>query len=418
MLNVLNDAKIKSITPTDRTQRLFDGGGLYLEISPKGNRWWRWKYRYAGAEKRLALGVYPDVSLKLARERAAEARRQLAAGIDPSAARQAQKEAQQRHTEAAADSFEVVMREWYRTVYLPSVSAGQAARTLGRLERDVLPWIGKEPLNSLTAPKILQTLRRVEARGAIETAHRELQAIGQVFRYAVATGRAERDPTGDLKGALKPFQTRHMPSITEPRRVGALLRAIDGYEGTFHVRCALRLAPLLFVRPGELRAAAWSEFDLDAAEWRIPAVRMKGTLADKAKGSDHIVPLARQAVEILRELQPLTGHKPHLFPSNRGQGRVMSDMTLTAALRRIGFDREEMTAHGFRAMARTMLVERLGWDESIVEAQLAHRVRDALGRAYNRTQFVEQRRQMMQAWADYLDQLKAGASVTALRAAA
>lgn len=416
MLNILNDAKTKTASPTERTQRLYDGGGLYLEISPKGNRWWRWKYRFAGAEKRLALGVYPEVTLKLARERAAEARRQLAAGIDPSAARQAQKEAQQRGAEA--DSFEAVLREWYRTVHAPSVSAGQAARTLGRLERDVLPWIGKESLGSLTAPKILQTLRRVEARGAIETAHRELQAIGQVFRYAVATGRAERDPTGDLKGALKPFQTRHMPSITEPRRVGALLRAIDGYEGTFQVRCALRLAPLLFVRPGELRAAAWIEFDLEAAGWRIPAARMKGTRAEKARGSDHIVPLSHQAVAILRELQPLTGHKPHLFPSNRGQGRVMSDMTLTAALRRIGFDREEMTAHGFRAMARTMLVERLGWDESIVEAQLAHRVRDALGRAYNRTQFVEQRRQMMQAWADYLDQLKAGATVAALRPAA
>lgn len=410
MLNILNDTKIRSISANGRTQRLFDGGGLYLEVSPKGGRWWRFKYSFMGREKRISLGVYPDVSLKLARERATEVRKQVTVGTDPSEVRQAQKEAQQRG--ADQDSFEAITREWFRTVYQPSVSPGQATRTLRRLERDVLPWIGKDPIQLVTAAKVLQVLRRVEDRGAIETAHRELHAIGQVFRYGVATGRQEQDPTRDLRGALKPFQTTHMASITEPERVGALLRAIDAYEGTFAVRCALKLAPLTFVRPGELRGAAWAEFDLEGGLWRIPAARMKGTLTEKAGGKDHIVPLSTQAIDIINELKPLTGHHPHLFPSIRGRGRVMSDMTLTAALRRIGFDGEEMTAHGFRAMARTMLVERLDFNESIVEAQLAHRVRDALGRAYNRTQFVEQRGKMMQVWADYLDQLRAKAPLT------
>jgi integrase len=402
-MHSLTDTKIRAAAPTDKTQRLFDGGGLYLEISPAGGRWWRLKYRFAGKEKRLSLGVYPTVALKIARERAADARRMVANGVDPSAARQAQKESRDN---VEVNAFEAIAREWYRTVYFPAVSEGQAKRTLGRMERDVFPWLGREDIAQLSGPKILQTLRRVEARGAIETAHRELQTIGQVFRYAVATGRAERDPTGDLKGALKPFETTHMASITEPKRVGALLRAIEAYEGSFPVKCALRLAPLTFVRPGELRAAEWAEFDLQEGLWRIPSARMKRTKKEKANGADHLVPLSRQAIEILRELQPLTGHRPHLFPSTRGEGRVMSDMTMGAALRRLGFAQDEMTAHGFRAMARTMLVERLGFDESVVEAQLAHRVRDALGRAYNRTQFVEQRREMMQRWADYLAGLR------------
>jgi integrase len=410
MLNILTDTKIRAATPCGKTQRLFDGGGLYLELSPKGGRWWRMKYRFAGKENRLSLGVYPDVSLKLARERAGDVRSQLANGVDPSAARVAVKEAQERG--ANADSFESLTREWYRTVYQTGVSTGQATRTLNRLESDVLPWLGKTPISALTAPEILKVLRRVEARGAIETAHRELQSIGQICRYAVATGRAKADPTRDLRGALKPFHTLHMASITEPERVGALLRAIDDYEGTFSVKCALRLAPLVFVRPGELRAAQWQEFDLENGLWRIPAARMKGTLAAKASGRDHIVPLSTQAKAVLEDLKPLTGHLPHLFPSTRGRGRVMSDVTLIAALRRLGFSGEEMTVHGFRAMARTMLVERLDWDESIIEAQLAHRVRDALGRAYNRTQFVEQRVKMMQCWADYLDQLRSKASRT------
>jgi integrase len=263
----------------------------------------------------------------------------------------------------------------------------------------------------------LQTMRRVESRGAIETAHRELQSVGQVFRYAVATGRAERDPTRDLRGALRPFLTRHMPAITDPKRVGDLLRAIHVYEGMPVTRAALRLAPLVFVRPGELRYAQWAEFDLDGAMWRIPSARMKRKLQDKASGPDHFVPLSRQAVEVLKELRPLTGHRAHVFPCTRGQGRPMSEVTIGAALRRLGFPKEEMTGHGFRAMARTLLAERLGVDEAVIEAQLAHAVRDSLGRAYNRTTFLEQRRAMLQTWADYLDRLRLGAEVVELHAA-
>lgn len=404
-MHTLTDAKIRSAAPTERTKKLFDGGGLYLELSPKGGKWWRLKYRYEGKEKRISLGTYPSVSLKAAREQAQAARASLLNNIDPSAKRQAEKACVS--PGETGNSFEAVMREWHSTIYRPSVSEGQATRTLRRLESDVIPWLGKDQIDLIKAPAILLALRRVEARGAIETAHRELHAIGQVMRYAVATGRAERDVTGDLRGALRPFQTKHMPSITAPQRVGALLRAIDGYEGSFPVRCALQLAPLVFVRPGELRAAAWEEFDLQACIWRIPASRMKGTIAAKStKDNDHIVPLSKQAMKIITELQPLTGYGCHLFPSNRGRGRVMSDMTLGAALRRLGFSQGEMTAHGFRAMARTLLAEQLGWDESVIEAQLAHRVRDALGRAYNRTTFIAQRAQMMQQWADYLDQLK------------
>jgi integrase len=253
---------------------------------------------------------------------------------------------------------------------------------------------------------VLQAMRRVEARGATETAHRILQSVGQVFRYAVATGRAQSDPTRDLRGALKPFLTTHMPAITDPKRVGELLRAIHDYRGMPVTRAALRLAPLVFVRPGELRKACWREFDLDEAVWRIPSARMKRTKQQKASGSDHLVPLSHQAVEILRDLEPLTGHREYVFPSVRGEGRPMSDATIGAALRRMGFPQEEMSGHGFRAMARTLLAERLHVDEAVIEAQLAHAVRDSLGRAYNRTSFLEQRRQMLQAWANYLDELR------------
>lgn len=414
-MHTLTDTKIRAAGANGKTQRLFDGGGLYLEISPTGSKWWRFKYRFDAKEKRLSLGTYPDTPLKAARERAADARQRLESGVDPSAERQAIKRS--RH-EAGANSFEAIAREWLTTVHCPAVSEGQSSRTLGRLERDVFPWMGRSRIDEITAPSVLQVMRRVEARGAIETAHRELQVIGQVFRYAVATGRAQRDPVVDLKGALRPFTTKHMPAITEPKRVGALMRAIDAYEGSFVVRCALKLAPLTFVRSGELRFAAWSEVDLDTAIWRIPSSRMKRTKAGKANGPDHLVPLSRQAVEILREIQPVTGHRPHIFPSTRGEGRVLSDATLGAALRRLGFSNEEMTTHGFRAMARTLLVERCGVDEAVVEAQLAHRVRDSLGRAYNRTQFVDQRRDMMQLWADYLDTLRKGADVQSIRAVA
>lgn len=414
-MHTLTDTKIRAARATAKTQRLWDGGGLYLEVNPAGSKWWRLKYRFQKKEKRLSLGTYPTTSLKAAREGAADLRKLLAAGVDVSAERQALKQSAEH---AATNSFEAIAREWIITVHMPKVCEAQSTRTVGRLERDVFPWIGATPVTTLKAPEILNVMRRVEGRGAIETAHRELQVVGQVLRYAVATGRAERDASADLKGALRPFTTTHMPAITEPQRVGALMRAIDGYEGTFPVRCALQLVALTFVRSGELRFAAWSEIDVDNAIWRIPGNRMKRTKAGKANGPDHLVPLSHQAVGILKELQPLTGHRPHVFPSTRGEGRVLSDATLGAALRRLGFSNDEMTAHGFRAMARTMLVERLNVDESVVEAQLAHRVKDALGRAYNRTQFVEQRRVMLQTWADYLDILRKGATLLTLREAA
>ena len=413
-MHTLADTKIRAAGANGKTQRMWDGGGLYLEVSPSGSKWWRLKYRHLKIEKRLSLGTYPSTTLKLAREAAAKARVSLAAGIDVSAERQAIKQSTEN---ASTNSFEAIAREWINTVHKPKVCEAQFLRTVGRFERDVFPWIGEIQVEKLKAPEILKVMRRVETRGAIETAHRELQVIGQVFRYAVATGRAERDPSTDLKGALRPFTTTHMPAITEPLRAGALMRAIDGYEGTFVVRSALQLVALTFVRSGELRFATWDEIDLENAIWRIPGHRMKRTKGGKANGPDHLVPLARQAVEILKELQPLTGHRPHIFPSTRAEGRVLSDATLGSALRRLGFSNDEMTAHGFRAMARTMLVERLNVDESIVEAQMAHRVKDALGRAYNRTQFVDQRRVMLQTWADYLDALRRGAKVMPLKAA-
>ena len=410
----LTDLAIRKIKPTDKPVRVADGGGLYLEVAPTGSKLWRWKYRFGGKEKRLGLGIYPDTGLREARKRRDEARKQLAAGIDPSAERQAVKAAR---TASSAGSFEAVAREWHAAVHAHKVSAGHAARTLIRLEQDVFPWIGAMPIGDIGAQLLLQTLRRIEARGAVETAHRAKQACGQVYRYAIATGRAAADPSSGLTDALKPVNVEHMPAITDPKRVGELLRAIEGYEGMPATRAALRLAPLLFVRPGELRKAEWSEFDLDAAEWRIPSARMKRSKDDKANGAAHLVPLPTQAVDILRDLHPLTGHGRYVFPSARTGERPMSDNAVLSALRRMGFPKDEMTGHGFRAMARTMLAERLDVDEVVIEAQLGHAVGGALGRAYNRTQFAEQRRNMMQTWAGYLDQLQRGAEVIAIKAA-
>lgn len=410
----LTDIQLRKAQPSGKAYRLFDEKGLYLEVSPTGGKWWRLKYRFGGKEKRLAIGVYPETGLKAARERRDHARQLLTAGVDPSAAKQAEKASR---AEAGSNSFEVVAREWHSTVHRHKVSEGHAARTLTRLEQDVFPWLGKISIADVTAPELLKTIRRIEGRGAIETAHRALQACGQVFRYAIATGRAERDPTPDLRGALKPVLVEHMAAITDPVRVGELLRAMADYKGLPTTRAALRLAPLVFVRPGELRKAEWVEFDLDAAEWRIPSARIKRTKQEKASGSPHVVPLSRQALEVLRDLEPLTGHGRYLFPSPRTGERPMSDNGVLSALRRMGFPKDEMSGHGFRAMARTLLAERLGIDEAVIEAQLAHAVKDALGRAYNRTEFLSQRRQMLQTWADYLDKLRDGAEVVPLRAA-
>jgi integrase len=328
----LTDVGIRSAKPQAKTYKLFDGGGLYLEVSPAGGKWWRWKYRFGGKEKRLSFGVYPDVSLKSACGKHVAARQQLAAGIDPGQARKAGKIAQ-----AGAESFEAIAREWHAK-FSPGWAASHGDRILRRLDKDIFPWLGDRPIAEIRAPELLAVLRRIESRGAQETAHRAMQNCGQVFRYAVATGRAERDPTGDLRGALPPPKEKHHASIIEPKLIGELLRAIDAYEGFFATKCALRLAPLVFVRPGELRRAQWQEIDLDKAEWRIPAERMK-------MREQHIVPLSRQAVEILRDLEPLTGRgipaKPdaprYVFPGARSRERPMSENAVLAALRRMGY---------------------------------------------------------------------------------
>ncbi len=390
----LSDSSIRTSKPRQKPYKLFDGGGLYLEVAPSGGRWWRLKFRADGIEKRISLGVYPDVGLKQARERRDEARKQLAAGIDPGEHRKAQKATR---AERGANSFEVVAREWYAK-FSPSWAKSHASNIIRRLERDVFPWVGCRPIAEITAPQLLAVLRRIESRGAIETAHRAHQNCGQVFRYAVATGRAESDPSGSLRGALAPVETQHFPSITEPKAVGELLRALDGYKGHFATGCALRLAPLVFVRPGELRRAEWSEFQLDAAEWRIPAGKMKS-------GALHVVPLSRQALVILGELQPLTGEGTYLFPGLRTSSRPMSENTVNAALRRLGYSGDQMTGHGFRSMASTMLNEQ-GWHRDAIERQLAHGERDAVRAAYNYAQHLPERRKMMQAWADFLDGLK------------
>jgi integrase len=398
---MLTDTTIRNAKPGEKPTRIFDGGGMYLEVSPAGGKLWRVKYRFNGKEKRLAIGIYPAVGLKDARERREQARKLLANGIDPGENRKAQKTAK---LDRAANSFEVVAREWY-TKHSPTWAASHSDKIIKRLENDVFPWLGGKPIAEITAPELLQCLQRIEGRGAVDTAHRALQNCGQIFRYAVVTGRAVRDPAGDLRGALPPVKGEHFAAVTEPKQAAELLRTLDGYQGTFTVACALRLAPLVFVRPVELRKAEWADINLDAAEWRYTVSK-----TDTA----HIVPLATQAVAILRELHALTGTGRYVFPGARTNGRPMSDNAILAAMRRMGIPKDEMSGHGFRAMARTILDEVLGVRPDFIEHQLAHAVRDPNGRAYNRTAHLPERRKMMQQWADYLDKLKAGAEVIPL----
>jgi len=399
----LTDMKVQKAKSKDKPISLFDGGGLYLLVTSSGGKLWRFKYRFNNKEKKLAFGSYPEISLQDARRKREDARRLLANNVDPDAVRKAQKIAKTEETE----TFEVIAREWH-TKFTPNWTPGHAVTIMSRLERDLFPWIGKRPINQIKAPELLSVIRRVESRGALESAHRIRTIAGQVFRYAVATGRAERDPAADLKGALPQPKERHHAAITEPKEVAPLLKALDGYQGHFVVKCALRLAPMFFVRPGELRNAEWSEIDLDEAIWNIPANKMKMEQA-------HIVPLCRQAVEILAELKEVTGASRYAFPSGRSNARPMSNNAVNAALRRMGYDNDTMTGHGFRAMARTILDEVLHVRPDYIEHQLAHAVRDPNGRAYNRTAHLEERRKMMQTWADYLDGLKAGALVVPFR---
>ena len=397
----LTDTAVRSAKPTDKPVKLFDERGLFLLIAPAGGKWWRFRYRFGGKHKSLSLGVYPDVALKKARERRDEARKLLADGIDPGEHRKAKKSA---GADRAANSFEVVAREWFAK-YEPKWAETHSSKIIRRLELDVFPWLGARPIADIAAPDVLACLRRIEARGALDTAHRAQQNCGQVFRYGVATGRCPRDPTADLRGALPPAKHEHFAAITEPAAVGELLRAVEGFKGTFVVQCALKLAPLFFVRPGELRKAKWVDFDLDKGEWRYFVTKTK---------TEHLVPLATQALEALRALQGLTGEREYVFPG-RDPKKPMSDAAINAALRRMGYDtRTEITGHGFRAMARTILHQELGFAPEIIEHQLAHRVPDALGTAYNRTKFLPERRKMMQQWANYLDKLKAGAEIVPL----
>nr|WP_217443953.1 integrase arm-type DNA-binding domain-containing protein [Burkholderia cepacia] len=401
----LTDTAIRNAKPADKPVRLFDGGGLYLEIAPSGGKWWRLKYRFGGKEKRYSLGVYPEVTLATARKKRDEAREKLAAGIDPGEAKKAEKRAS---LLAAANSFEVVARGWMDE-RKTTVEPAQHAKTLARMENDVFPWLGKRPIAEIDAPEILVVLKRVDGRGARFTAHRIRSEISRVFRYGIKEGHCKADPARDLVDAIPPAQTTHFASITEPEKVGEMLRAFDGFTGTFPVLCALKLAPMLFVRPGELRKAEWAQFDLDKGEWRY--------FVNKTK-TDHLVPLAAQAVTILRELHALTGEGVYVFPGARDRNRPMSEAAINAALRRLGYDtRTEITGHGFRAMARTILHEELEEKPEVIEHQLAHTVPDSLGRAYNRTKFIKARRSMMQQWADYLDKLKAGAEIIPIAAA-
>ena len=398
----LNDTAVRNAKPKAKPYKLSDSGGLFLLVRPNGARWWRYKYRVAGVEKLLSLGTYPDTSLRDAREKHAEARKLLARGIDPSAARQAEKVA---GAERAANSFEVIAREWHAK-QSKKWSTNTAEKALVRLEQDLFPWLGSRAIAEITPPEVLRTVRRVESR-TVDTAHRVLQDAVRVFRYAIQTGRAERNPAVELQGALEPRRKKHFASLTEPAKVAELLRAIHGYSGAPATAAALKLAPILFVRPGELRAMEWAEVDLDKAEWNIPAERMK-------MRTPHLVPLSSQAVEILRELQPITSRSRFVFPSLRTASRSMSNNTLNAALRRIGYAGDTMTTHGFRAMARTILDEVLHFRPDYIEHQLAHAVRDPNGRAYNRTAHLPERRKMMQAWADYLDNLRVASNVVAI----
>ena len=395
----LTDMKVQKAKPQDRAISLFDGGGLFLLVTPSGGKLWRFKYRFNNKEKKLAFGSYPEISLQDARQRREHARKLLANDVDPDAVRKAQKQTNLQETE----TFEVIAREWH-TRFTPTWSTGHAATIMDRMERDIFPWIGKRPIVEIKAIEVLTVMRRVESRGALESAHRIRTICGQVFRYAVATARVERDPSADLKGALPQPQEKHMAAITEPVKVAELLRAIDGYQGGFVVRCALQFASLVFVRPGELRHAEWTEIDFENAEWNLPAGKMK-------MKEPHLVPLSQQAIGILTELKKATGESRYVFPSGRSFDRPLSNNAILAALRRMGYSKDEMSGHGFRAMARTILDEVLQVRPDYIEHQLAHAVRDPNGRAYNRTAHLTERKKMMQTWADYLDGLKVGAKV-------
>lgn len=408
----LSDVTLKAKTHKDESgkvrtapYKLYDELGLFVQVSANGGKWWRFKYRLAGKEKLLALGTYPEVSLADARARRDDARKLLAQNppVDPSEVKKSQKQAIHGKLE---NTFEAVAREWAESYFI-NKSASHKEKTIRRLEIYIFPWLGNKPIADITAPEVLQVIKRPQNQSKLETAHRALQAVGQVMRYAVQNGKAERDVTADLRGALPTPEVKHMASFVEPQQVSELLRAIDGFQGTFTVECALRLAPLVFTRPSELRRAKWADIDLEVGVWSYRVSKTK---------TDHIVPLSTQALDILKQLQPLSGHGEFVFMGGHDPKKPMSEAAINAALKRMGYDTQtQITGHGFRAMARTLLHERLNIDPVIIEHQLAHKVPDALGQAYNRTKFLDQRKTMMQTWADYLDELKAGAKILNIR---
>lgn len=401
----LSNTAIINAKAADKSYKMYDTDGLFLQVTPQGGKWWRLKYRFDGKEKLLSLGTYPDISLSQARQKREDSKKLLAIDIDPSESRKQAKADNKLNTE---NSFELVAREWWQS-HMKNKADSHKEKVIRRFELYLFPWIGKKPISSITAPQMLETLRRIEKQNKVETAHRTLQTAGQVFRYAVQTGRAVRDVTVDLKGALPATTVKHMAAFTEPKDVAELLRALDAFNGTLTVQCAIKLAPLVFVRPSELRMAKWSDIDLDAGTWQY--------LVSKTK-TDHIVPLSRQAIEILNEIHPVSGHGVYVFQGGHSPLKPMSESAINAALKRMGYDtQKDITGHGFRAMARTILHERLNIDPAIIEHQLAHKVPDTLGSAYNRTKFIEQRKLMMQSWADYLDELKAGAKVIPIKQA-
>ena len=402
---MLSATAINNAKPKDKPYKLADEKGLYLFIQATGSKLWRFDYRFLDKRKTLALGSYPDVSLSHARDKRDKARSLLASDppVDPSENRKAEKSSKLLSSE---NSFEVIAREWWQT-HMKNKAASHKDKVIRRFELYLFPWIGRKPIADITAPQMLQVVKRIETLNKLETAHRALQTAGQVFRYAVQTGRAIRDVTVDLKGALPPTSIKHMAAFTEPKQIAELLRAIDGFGGTLTVQCALKLSPLVFVRPSELRQAKWRDIDLDAGEWRY--------LVSKTN-TDHLVPLSTQAIDILRTIHPLSGHGEYVFQGGHSPLRPMSEAAVNAALKRMGYDTQsEITGHGFRAMARTILHERLNIDPHIIEHQLAHKVPDALGAAYNRTKFIEQRKTMMQQWANYLDEIKAGAKIISIK---
>jgi integrase len=395
----LSDIAIRNAKAKEKPYKLSDSGGLFTLITTSGGKLWRYSYRFDGKQKTLSLGSYPDVGLKEARELHSEARTLLAAGLDPNENRKHDNAAKKLN---AANSFEMVAREWWQS-HMKNKAESHKEKVIRRFETYLFPWLGKKPISEITAPQFLEVIKRIEKQNKLETAHRTLQTAGQVFRYAVQTGRTVRDVTADLKGALPATTVKHMAAFTEPNDVAELLRAFEAFNGTLTVQCAIKLAPLVFVRPSELRMAKWADIDLGAATWQY--------LVSKTK-TNHIVPLSTQAVAILQELHPVSGHGEYVFQGGHSPLKPMSESAINAALKRMGYDtQKDITGHGFRAMARTILHERLNIDPAIIEHQLAHKVPDTLGSAYNRTKFIEQRKTMMQSWADYLDELKAGAKV-------